>query len=163
MLKYPNDLSSIRIADFGTATYFQIEEKSYCGTCIFMAPEMIQNKSYNESVDVWACGIILYILASGGSHPIFNKDMNTEEYVSLLLNFSEWNFTDEFPLLARNLFLKLCKFDKIHRYETLKALRHPWITRSASSSIPETLIESYKKIDMTKKFRCVRIDPNYSY
>ena len=39
--------------------------KSKCGTPVYMAPEMLQNQSYNESVDIWASGILLYTVLSG--------------------------------------------------------------------------------------------------
>lgn len=155
MLKYPDDLTSIRIADFGTATYIHIEDNSYCGTCLYMPPEMLQGKAYDQSVDIWACGIIMYILSSGGMHPVYYGDMKGEDYTAELLKLKEWNFTNDFPLLARNLFLKLCKIDKMYRFESHKILRHPWITRSSQGEIPQTLIESYRKIDLTKKFKCV--------
>eukprot|EP01052_Picozoa_sp_SAG31_P071524 SAG31_NODE_30443_length_381_cov_0.734043_2_plen_54_part_00 len=36
--------------------------QSKCGTPVYMAPEMLQNHPYTELVDVWAAGIILYIM-----------------------------------------------------------------------------------------------------
>jgi len=52
--------------------------------------------------------------------------------------------------------LKLCKFNKIYRYETHRALNHPWITRK-NSPIPLTIIEAYDKKDQIKKFKKVII------
>ena len=57
------------------------------------------------------------------------------------------------PLLARNLFLKLCKFDPLFRYSIDKALLHPWITRSSKSPIPLTIFEEYNKSDKIKTFK----------
>ncbi len=47
----------------------------------------------------------------------------------------------------------MCKFNTSYRYEALKVLRHPWITRNVNSAIPETLIECYCKMNMIKEFR----------
>ncbi len=47
----------------------------------------------------------------------------------------------------------MCKFNTTYRYEALKVLRHPWISRSASSSIPETLIECYGKMSKLLEFK----------
>lgn len=47
----------------------------------------------------------------------------------------------------------MCKFNTSYRYEALKVLRHPWITRNINSVIPETLIECYCKMNMIKEFR----------
>ena len=41
------------------------EMNTYTGTIAFRAPEMFQKKSYNESIDVWAAGCILYTMLSG--------------------------------------------------------------------------------------------------
>jgi hypothetical protein len=60
--------------------------------------------------------------------------------------------------LARNLFLKLCKIEKHRRIEIYKALSHPWITRSAKSQIPMTIIESCMKKEMIYKFKFVIIN-----
>ena len=59
------------------------------------------------------------------------------------------------PLLARNLFLKLCKCDPNFRYGTYKALKHPWITRSNQSQIPMTLLEEYNKTDKIVNFKAL--------
>ena len=47
----------------------------------------------------------------------------------------------------------MCKGESTNRFEARRAVRHPWITRCANSSIPETLVESYCKIDITNKFK----------
>lgn len=38
---------------------------TYTGTIAFRAPEMFQHKSYNESIDLWAAGCVLYTMLSG--------------------------------------------------------------------------------------------------
>jgi len=48
----------------------------------------------------------------------------------------------------------LCKFNKIYRYETHRALNHPWITRR-NANIPLTIIEVYDRKDLIKKFQKV--------
>ncbi len=49
--------------------------------------------------------------------------------------------------------MKMCKYQTSSRYEALKVLRHPWVTRCTKSNIPETLIESYNKMNVINKFR----------
>ena len=50
---------------------------------------------------------------------------------------------------------KLCKIEKQRRIEIYKALSHPWITRSAKSQIPLTIIESCMKKELINKFKIV--------
>jgi serine/threonine protein kinase len=75
----PKDLSTIKLADFGLAGQFDnrvsVSDRK-CGTLIFMAPEQIQNRVYSKSVDIWSCGIILYMLCNSGRHPLHSKNDN---------------------------------------------------------------------------------------
>lgn len=70
-----DDLSTIKIADFGlSAKYDHVSFTTldqHCGTLIFMAPEVALKKEYSRSVDIWSIGIIMYMLLTGGSHPLF--------------------------------------------------------------------------------------------
>ena len=54
---------------------------------------------------------------------------------------------------ARNLFLGLCKFETMNRYDPYKALNHPWITLSTKSQIPMTTTEEYNMSEKIKVFR----------
>jgi serine/threonine protein kinase len=49
----------IKLCDFGFATILS-ERKTLCGTYEYMAPEMIQNMTYDHKIDVWALGILLF-------------------------------------------------------------------------------------------------------
>ena len=55
---------NIKICDFGLAEFFSGGRKAYqkCGTPGFMAPEILNSLPYNETVDVYSLGVILYIL-----------------------------------------------------------------------------------------------------
>jgi serine/threonine protein kinase len=120
-----------------------------------MAIDQLKQSTYDHTVDIWATGIILYIILSGGKHPVYLPDMSGKEYSKHIMAQQNWIFPDYFPLLGRNLFLKLCKSNGIYRYECHKALNHPWIIRSHLSSIPLTLFESYAKESRLREFRTV--------
>lgn len=152
MFRRKGDLTSLAIVDFGLATHVNEEDNLKCGTPLFMAPEIINKEMYDQSVDVWAAGIVLYIICSGGMHPLYNEDMTHELFIEEIKKKKEWVFPDTFHLLARNLFLKLCKYYKSFRYQVNNSLKHPWITR-VGNPIPTTLMESFSRIDMKKKFR----------
>ena len=61
----------IKVIDFGLSRTFEPNKNMYSrmGTPFYIAPEVLKKK-YNEKCDVWACGVILYILLSG--NPPFN-------------------------------------------------------------------------------------------
>ena len=44
------------------------------GTLIYMAPEMAFKHEYTKSVDIWAVGIIMHLLLTGGKHPFYVRD-----------------------------------------------------------------------------------------
>ena len=159
LFKKKNDLSSVVICDFGLAYQFNEYDKyinNICGTTIYMAPEIFTRRGYDFLVDSFSTGIVLFELCSGGMHPFFVKGMKKSEYIEKIINFNEkYFFSKEMPLLARNLFLKLCKYDPILRYSPFKALRHPWITRSNKSQIPMTLLEEYNKSDKIVNFKAL--------
>jgi serine/threonine protein kinase len=46
-----------------------------------MAPEVAFHKEYSKSVDVWSTGIVMYMLLTGGKHPLFDfQNDNSETY-----------------------------------------------------------------------------------
>jgi serine/threonine protein kinase len=62
----PTDLQ-IKLIDFGFAQKFKKEEGMHLilGSPLYMAPELVKKEVYNESIDVWAVGIITYLLLCG--------------------------------------------------------------------------------------------------
>ena len=159
LFKNKDDLSSVILCDFGLAYQLNEYENSIsgsCGTTIYMAPEILLKKNYDALVDSFSAGIVLYILCSGGMHPFYKKGTSQKEYTEKIIQQKcLCKFSTEMPLLARNLFLKLCKFEPIFRYEVYKALNHPWITRCAKSQIPMTILEEYNKSDKIKTFQAL--------
>ena len=159
LFKNKDDLSSVILCDFGLAYQLNEYENSIsgsCGTTIYMAPEILLKKNYDSLVDSFSAGIVLYILCSGGMHPFYKKGTSQSEYIDKIIQQKcLCKFSPEMPLLARNLFLKLCKYEPIFRYEVYKALNHPWITRCTNSQIPMTILEEYNKSDKIKTFHAL--------
>ena len=158
MFKKRDDLNSIILCDFGLLYHLSLSEdliQGTCGTLIYMSPEIIQNRKYDYLVDSYAAGFVLYLLTSGGKHPFFNSKISKDEYKDIILRRENYNFIPGIPLLARNLFLKLCKYDTFFRYECHKALKHPFITRNPYDKIPLMLVDEYEKKDKIKQFKAM--------
>ena len=152
MFKKPFDINSLIICDFGISDDISNEDK--CGTTIYMSPEMLKERFYDNLTDIYACGIILYILESGGQHPFFYYNISKYQYINKVLKNEKWDFPNFFPNLARNLFMKLCKFEPSYRYSANKGLKHPWICRNINNEkIPLNLFENFEKIDKIKNFK----------
>ena len=158
MFKDKNDLNSIIIGDFGIADDMTIHGLSNngnkCGTLIYMAFEMLEGRPYDQLVDLWACGIIMYILESGGMHPLYVNGMDKDVYTKIVKKKKQWTFPSAFPNLARNFFMKLCKKEPFYRYHINTSLKHPWIERNIhNQKIPLTLIDVFEQDEKVKKFK----------
>ena len=62
----------IKISDFGFAKAFEKNEliTTFCGSPLYMAPEIIKNKEYNLKSDIWSLGVIIYELFTK-KHPYY--------------------------------------------------------------------------------------------
>jgi serine/threonine protein kinase len=76
-LEYKNsEIYDIKISDFGFSCYFdpKLGLDTNLGSALYMAPEIIKGKNYNEKVDIWSIGIITYMLLIGKNpYPGKNK------------------------------------------------------------------------------------------
>eukprot|EP00587_Corethron_hystrix_P008799 CAMPEP_0113317478 /NCGR_PEP_ID=MMETSP0010_2-20120614/12368_1 /TAXON_ID=216773 ORGANISM="Corethron hystrix, Strain 308" /NCGR_SAMPLE_ID=MMETSP0010_2 /ASSEMBLY_ACC=CAM_ASM_000155 /LENGTH=292 /DNA_ID=CAMNT_0000174463 /DNA_START=30 /DNA_END=908 /DNA_ORIENTATION=- /assembly_acc=CAM_ASM_000155 len=68
-------LGRVKISDFGMAKRIEKSGRlnTYCGTLIYMAPEILSGAAYDSSIDVWSAGIIIFIMLSG-YHPFHGKN-----------------------------------------------------------------------------------------
>lgn len=109
MLENENDLTSIKLIDFGLSVKYNDHSftnmlNDRCGTVIFMAPEILLFKDYNKSVDVWSIGILMYMLISGGIHPFYKHGMSLSDYREVLKTYPQVKYdTDKFSKLAISL------------------------------------------------------------
>lgn len=156
MFAKKDDLSSLKIGDFGLSSNMQDSEYNFSGTLAYMAPEQLKKGNCDAKVDIFSAAFVLYLLCSGGAHPVYRQEDNPEKYTEKLLNTTEFNFPLTFPVLARNLFLKAAKFNRNYRYECYYCLNHPFVTRT-DTKIPIPIIEEYTKSKILKEFRAVNL------
>jgi serine/threonine protein kinase len=148
-----SDLASLKLVDFGLSgkltTDYTLDDQ--CGTLLFMAPEQAKNKNYSDAVDIWSCGIILYILLTG-KHPLYTPGDDRASYFKKLEN-PAWEYPDGFPALAKDLFQHLVDPNPVNRYTAENALKHPWITRKLDANIPLTYAEQLRMYQTQERMR----------
>ncbi|OIT30417.1 phosphoenolpyruvate carboxylase kinase 2, partial [Nicotiana attenuata] len=122
---------NLKLADFGYAEWFMGKErkmmKGLVGTPYYVAPEVLLGREYNEKVDIWSAGVMLYIMLSGVAP--FCGDTTKEIFEAVLrgnLRFPTRIFGSVSTELKDLLRKMICK-DVSRRFSAEQVLRHPWI------------------------------------
>jgi serine/threonine protein kinase len=75
--------NKIKLIDFGLSRMTKnstIELESVVGTMFYIAPEIIRGRVYNEKVDLWSLGVLMFVLLSG-EHPFETKERRMDELI----------------------------------------------------------------------------------
>ncbi len=120
-------LSDLKIADFGLSKLMLPTEHCHfpCGTLSYVAPEVINKKGYDISVDLWSLGVIMFLLLQGR---LPFKAHNREDLMKKIINVDP--FADEDLRLsedAKDLLRGLLNKDNSMRLTAEQVLQHPWI------------------------------------
>jgi len=159
LLKMPEDLSNVKIIDFGIGTKLNLNstfcDKAKYGTFLYMAPEQIRNNICIPISDLWSCGIMIFFLISGKFPYPHSYDQENNEIILEKMS-KKVTFPLNISFLFQDLFQKLCTFDPIKRYSAEEALNHPFITNK-NEPIPLTLNEQITIEEQLEKIKTVLI------
>ena len=125
-----NDDLTIKIIDWGCAQTIKTTKQSNQadGTAYYIAPEVLKGE-YNEKCDIWACGVIFYILLCG--YPPFNGETDDEIYLEVLKGKFEFPEEDwsEVSDEAKALIKKMLTKDVNKRITALDSMQDPWFKK----------------------------------
>lgn len=133
LLKKPNDISRIAIADFGFAKRsYHDNMNTICGSPQYIAPEIIAsatiNKAYGAQVDLWSTGVLFYWIVIG--YPPFHDNCEPRMYQQVLSGKfrkdEEWN---KLPEDTKDLIEKLLEIDSKKRLTAKQALNHKFFKK----------------------------------
>ncbi|KAJ7990922.1 hypothetical protein DPEC_G00291910 [Dallia pectoralis] len=117
----------VKLCDFGFARI--IGEKSFrrsvVGTPAYLAPEVLRNKGYNRSLDMWSVGVIVYVSLSG-TFP-FNEDEDIHDQIQNAAFMYPPNPWKKVSQEAIDLINNLLQVKMRKRYSVDKSLSHPWL------------------------------------
>ncbi|XP_037781520.1 serine/threonine-protein kinase DCLK1-like isoform X3 [Penaeus monodon] len=121
---------SLKLGDFGLAV--EVTEPLYtvCGTPTYVAPEILSESGYGLKVDIWATGVITYILLCGFP-PFVSATNNQEELFDQILR-GQYEFHapywDDISDSARELIVHMIQVDQDKRFSAQEVLDHPWVS-----------------------------------
>lgn len=128
--EYPS--KSLKLGDFGLAQVVSEPLFTVCGTPTYVAPEILAETGYGVKVDVWATGVIMYILLVG--FPPFSSRTNNQEelFDQILSGLFEFNSPDwdDISYPAKELISWMLQVDPLQRYSAYEILQHPWLRDS---------------------------------
>jgi protein kinase D len=127
LLSSDSDFPQVKLCDFGFARI--IGEKSFrrsvVGTPAYLAPEVLRNKGYDRSLDMWSVGVIVYVSLSG-TFP-FNEDEDINEQIQNAAFMYPPNPWKEISSDAIDLINNLLQVKQRKRYTVAKSLAHVWL------------------------------------
>jgi calcium/calmodulin-dependent protein kinase I len=125
----PNDDSAITITDFGFAIdcHGQAELSDFCGSPAYIAPEILKGELYGYGVDLWAIGVIVYILLSGVMP--FGGETEEEQFDAIKRGDMEYppETWGTISKEAKSFVSSLLTVDPSKRSDAESALSHPWV------------------------------------
>ncbi|XP_058489149.1 serine/threonine-protein kinase DCLK1-like isoform X2 [Solea solea] len=131
---------SLKLGDFGLATVVNGPLYTVCGTPTYVAPEIIAETGYGLKVDIWAAGVITYILLCG--YPPFrggkDEDALFEQILKGQLDFPAANW-DNVSDSAKALITAMLKVEADQRYTAVQVLDHPWVNEDGASEVEHQL------------------------
>jgi len=128
-----DDDNNIKLCDFGWCVELEGSRSTVCGTYEYMAPELVNEDPYGQSIDVWSLGILLYELLHGYS-PFRAKNtsnkFNDNEYIEIFRNIIKYDFQieKELSFACSDLIKKLLAPDTKSRIKVRDIFYHPWVT-----------------------------------
>ena len=150
--------TDIKIADFGLAKRVRdlSGNDAACGTPGYVAPEILLGKPYGTEVDIWAIGVIMYILIAG--YPPFYHD--DQKKLFKLIKSCRYDFHKQHwggkSLESQDMItMMICK-DQRKRWTAEKLLQHPWMLVDENVLAQSSLADSQStllKFNARRRFR----------
>nr|XP_046224547.1 calcium/calmodulin-dependent protein kinase type II subunit delta-like isoform X5 [Oncorhynchus gorbuscha] len=148
--------AAVKLADFGLAIEVQGDQQAwfgFAGTPGYLSPEVLRKDAFGKPVDIWACGVILYILLVGYP-PFWDEDQHKlyQQIKAGAYDFPspEW---DTVTPEAKNLINQMLTINPSKRITADQALKHPWICQRSTVA---SMIHRQETVECLRKFNARR-------
>ncbi|KAL9001023.1 MAG: hypothetical protein Q9169_000507 [Polycauliona sp. 2 TL-2023] len=164
---------NLKIADFGLATLFSHNgatklSRTSCGSPPYTAPEVVAcdakmpkklEQGYRgDLVDIWSCGVVLFVLLVGNTpwdEPL-DRSFEFHEYVA-----SSGRPDDELwrnlPVETLSLLRGMMRVEPTQRFSLADVRRHPWFTRKNPYVASDGTMDNPVAV-ATQMFECMKVD-----
>lgn len=119
----------IKLADFGLAMKVTQPIFTICGTPTYVSPEILMEKGYGLEVDMWAAGVIIYIMLCG--FPPFRSPNRQQTELFDMIEAGEFEFLepywDDVSDLAKDLINNILVVNVDNRFKSSQVFSHPWL------------------------------------
>eukprot|EP01129_Flabellula_baltica_P011450 TRINITY_DN5016_c0_g1_i1.p2 TRINITY_DN5016_c0_g1~~TRINITY_DN5016_c0_g1_i1.p2 ORF type:complete len:300 (-),score=78.75 TRINITY_DN5016_c0_g1_i1:1055-1930(-) len=137
----------IKLADFGLSRIYSGKKlQTACGTPFYVAPEIIFGTGYGPGVDMWAAGVLLYVLLSGRLPFAANTD--NELYKAIIKCDLTWK-SPQFDTVseeAKDLIRCLINKNVEERWTAEQVLEHPFIMGAQDNAIHSSFAEGLRSV-----------------
>ncbi|XP_043275119.1 serine/threonine-protein kinase GG21441 isoform X2 [Venturia canescens] len=149
----------LKLGDFGLAQVVHETLYTVCGTPTYVAPEILAESGYGLKIDVWAAGVILYILLCGFP-PFISLENDQEELFERILS-GQYEFTapywDHVSDSAKQLISNMLQAQPELRFSAEDVLDHPWLVRFLGGD--QTVSGGGAAIESSKQHRNKQCQP----
>ncbi|KAK9521128.1 hypothetical protein VZT92_020961 [Zoarces viviparus] len=129
VFEHQDGSKSLKLGDFGLATVVNGPLYTVCGTPTYVAPEIVAETGYGLEVDIWAAGVITYILLCG--FPPFSGGGEDQEALFEQLSRAQLDFPapywDSVSETAKDLITGMLQVEVDQRYTAVQVLDHSWV------------------------------------
>jgi len=153
--------SPVLLADFGLSVYCTAPLDVPVGTPGYVAPEVVEcldipGCTYSKEIDLWAVGVIMYILLCG--FPPFYADDDDDVFDQILEG--EYDYPspiwDSVSDSAKDLIDRLLVTNPKKRITAKEALDHPWLQGENVSAKPLVATQDeLKKFNAKRKWKAM--------
>ena len=143
-----------KLTDFGFAQVMDPNQRSnkFIGSALYLAPEMVSQQPYDSKVDIWALGVITFIMLtselpfSGGKQG--SRRLLNDEILTKTVDLSLFDKFHDKGRPVRNFILKCLTKNPCSRASADELLNDPWIT---ANSVQQR-VKGEKRLDVGLNF-----------